>query len=130
MPFCFKRVQINATAINGVEVADMKAACAHLQVAISKVSEMEWILQANEETKLLWEPFLAQENPPENVSILFDASCGKGTLITALPSPPANGIPCGYAGGLGPNSIGSPRIGETRLHAKLQRKRHRGGASD
>jgi len=106
VPFGFKRVQINATAINGVEVADMSVASSHLEVAISKVSELEWILQANEETKLLWEPFLANKNPPENVSILFDASCGKGTLITTLPSPPANGIPCGYAGGLGPESIG------------------------
>lgn len=57
---------------------------------------------------------------PANMSLLFDASCGKGELATSFPAPlvipttaagSAGGadssihVPCGYAGGMGPDSI-------------------------
>ena len=62
---------------------------------------------------------------PSNMSILYDASCGKGELATVYPSPltisssTSNNIhgsessvsssqihvPCGYAGGIGPATI-------------------------
>ena len=38
------------------------------------------------------------------MSLLFDASCGKGILATSFPTP-MEGIPCGYAGGMGPKNI-------------------------
>lgn len=47
-------------------------------------------------------------SPPQNMSFLFDASCGRGELITAdnMPKPLVErGIRCGYAGGIGPSTI-------------------------
>ena len=41
---------------------------------------------------------------PANMSVLHDASCGLGIEITSLPAPSEN-IPCGYAGGIGPENI-------------------------
>ena len=40
------------------------------------------------------------------ISVLNDASCGKGLLVTSFPAPPANeAISCGYAGGIGPDTL-------------------------
>jgi len=101
----FGRIQVNATKVNGVEIPDMAVAAQHLRAAIKEVPEVEWIIQANEETRLLWEPLLSEQCPPGNVSLLFDASCGTGKLATTFTPPPRNGIACGYAGGLGPDTV-------------------------
>jgi hypothetical protein len=88
----FQRVQVNATAVNGVE--------------------LEFILQKNDETKPLWEGLLNMENDaagkagylPENVSMLVDESKGTGVLASSWPNPP-DGYAIGYAGGIGPKNI-------------------------
>lgn len=41
-----------------------------------------------------------------NHAVLFDASGGRGVLCTDWPAPHGD-IPCGYAGGLGPKTIGA-----------------------
>jgi len=103
----FKRIQINATKINNVEISDMDLAARNLRSAISEVPEVEWIVQANEETKKLWEPLTTEQNPPHNASILFDSSCGAGKAVTTFSPLPRNGLLCGYAGGLGPDNVRS-----------------------
>ena len=64
--------------------------------------KVEFIFQLNDETKPVCD--ILSVDPPANMSILFDASCGLGVEITALPNPHSC-IPCGYAGGIGPLNI-------------------------
>lgn len=94
----FGRVQVNATAINGVDMTLVSApdASAQLLAVIRAVPGMEFILQRNAQTRPLWEPILAQGAPP-NVSVLFDESMGTGQVSAAFP-PPLAGIRCGFAG--------------------------------
>jgi hypothetical protein len=68
---------------------------------------VEWIIQCNAETKPIYELLMAA-CPLQNMSFLFDSSCGRGELITAanMPKPLVDrGIRCGYAGGIGPSTI-------------------------
>ena len=78
------RVQINATAVNGVDPALIgEATAALLRTTIASCGEVEFIMQRNEETRALWEPLLvaSKSGPcPANVSFLFDESKGRGTL--------------------------------------------------
>lgn len=146
----FGRVQVNATAANGVVVdpARMDEYVTNVRACIAAVPELEWIIQANEETRPMWErlvvPVVTRPNTasgkaaasaggnaasavslslPANMSLLFDASCGTGVLASTFPAPlviststTANNsgsatsagdihVPCGYAGGLGPDTI-------------------------
>eukprot|EP00929_Paragymnodinium_shiwhaense_P119264 TRINITY_DN91149_c0_g1_i1.p1 TRINITY_DN91149_c0_g1~~TRINITY_DN91149_c0_g1_i1.p1 ORF type:complete len:979 (+),score=240.35 TRINITY_DN91149_c0_g1_i1:101-3037(+) len=103
----FGRIQVNATKINGVEIPDMKVAAQNLRQVVDKITDVEWIIQANDETKVLYEEFLNDPSPAYNVSILFDSSCGTGTEMTAIQPLPANGLRCGYAGGIGPANVRS-----------------------
>jgi hypothetical protein len=135
----FGRVQVNATVANGVFVDPSKIDeyVANIRICIQAVPEVEWIIQANEETKPIWERLvvpIAQSAGasttmylPSNMSILYDASCGKGELATSYPQPltistttssnaagegsgSSSGVihvPCGYAGGMGPSTIHS-----------------------
>jgi uracil phosphoribosyltransferase len=105
VPSGFKRIQLNSTKVNGVEIPDFKVALKNLRAVVAEVQEVEWIVQANTETRELWEGLLNDSHPPHNLSMLFDASCGTGVLTTTFMPPPRNGIPCGYAGGLGPDTI-------------------------
>ncbi|OQR92300.1 hypothetical protein THRCLA_08731 [Thraustotheca clavata] len=100
----FKRVQINATAANKVVVLPDKVNeyVANLLNCMKNVPEIEWIIQCNEETKAIWQPLV--QNPPENMSILFDASCGLGVPMIEFPKPLPH-VKCGYAGGIGPDNI-------------------------
>jgi len=100
----FGRVQINATAANNVKVDPRSIAnyVTNLRACMTAVGDVEWIIQCNEETKAIWQPLLVQ--PPSNMSVLFDASCGLGKLIADYPKP-LDGIACGYAGGIGPDTI-------------------------
>eukprot|EP00302_Diacronema_sp_CCMP2436_P001996 CAMPEP_0179842764 /NCGR_PEP_ID=MMETSP0982-20121206/3310_1 /TAXON_ID=483367 /ORGANISM="non described non described, Strain CCMP 2436" /LENGTH=250 /DNA_ID=CAMNT_0021727077 /DNA_START=254 /DNA_END=1006 /DNA_ORIENTATION=+ len=100
----FARVQINATAINGVDMSLVSApgASAKLLAVINAVPEVEFILQRNAQTLPLLDPILAKGTPP-NVSVLFDESMGTGVL-SPFP-PPLAGVRCGFAGGLGPANI-------------------------
>jgi len=107
----FHRVQINATAANGVCVDPTKLFdyIQNLRKIFNLFPQIEFILQQNNETCNLWKPFIS--DPPANISILFDASCGRGIALTTSSSTqyqvpyttPA--IPVGYAGGISPNNI-------------------------
>jgi hypothetical protein len=105
--FGFRRIQINATRANNVHIDPSMHA-----IYVKNVREgmklthgqVEWIIQCNEETKFLWEELVKEPEP--NLSILFDASCGLGKLMTEYSKPYAD-IPCGYAGGIGPKNIAS-----------------------
>ncbi|KDO32552.1 hypothetical protein SPRG_03027 [Saprolegnia parasitica CBS 223.65] len=102
----FHRVQVNATAANHVlvEAGRIDEYVANIRRCMARVPQVEWIIQCNTETKAIWEPLAAA--PPANMSLLFDASCGLGVPMTEFPKPLPN-IPCGYAGGIGPNNIRS-----------------------
>eukprot|EP00515_Schizochytrium_aggregatum_P003228 CAMPEP_0202061970 /NCGR_PEP_ID=MMETSP0963-20130614/42645_1 /ASSEMBLY_ACC=CAM_ASM_000494 /TAXON_ID=4773 /ORGANISM="Schizochytrium aggregatum, Strain ATCC28209" /LENGTH=348 /DNA_ID=CAMNT_0048628235 /DNA_START=45 /DNA_END=1091 /DNA_ORIENTATION=+ len=101
----FRRVQVNATAANGVDTSNLAPLAPKLLEAILGVPGMEWILQRNEETKPLWE-YVLSNGPPANVSVLFDDSVGTGVQRKTFPCPSTlNGTPCGYAGGLGPANM-------------------------
>jgi hypothetical protein len=115
----FQRVQINATAVNGVDmsaledsrIGDTLTAFAGL---VNKHSDIEFILQKNDETKPLWNGLLQMDTPeaggkagrlPPNVSMLVDDSKGTGVVSsTPWPTPPEE-YPIGYAGGIGPENI-------------------------
>ena len=76
---------------------------AHLRSTIEAVPGIEFIFQLNSETQPVFD-IISAKNPPSNMSILFDASCGLGIEISTLPDP-SGAIPCGYAGGIGPSNI-------------------------
>jgi len=107
----FQRVQINATAANGSDVeafaseAGAEACVAALRSACEAVPHVEFIVQRNKETRPLWER-LVQE-PPANLSMLFDDSMGLGVSTTSWPAPPPSGsaLRFGYAGGLSPSNL-------------------------
>ncbi len=104
----FNRVQVNATAANAVIVDgnSIPTYVENLKSCIKNVPGMEWIIQCNEETHSIWSELIKET--PSNMSLLHDASCGKGVLVTSFPSPTLfPGLRCGYAGGIGPSSIES-----------------------
>jgi hypothetical protein len=101
----FGRVQVNATKANNVDMnpARYTEYAQNLRACMAAAPDVEWIMQRNEETTPLCE--LLQDSPPSNMSFLFDASCGQGVFSSSFPAP-IEGIPCGYAGGIGPKNIG------------------------
>lgn len=103
--FGFHRIQINATAANGVVVDhdNLEQVVKNIRHCMDSVPTVEFIFQLNDETKPIWN--ILSTNPPSNVSILHDASCGKGVSIVEFPSPSLFSVPCGYAGGIGPKTI-------------------------
>eukprot|EP01065_Artemidia_motanka_P037890 TRINITY_DN46791_c0_g1_i1.p1 TRINITY_DN46791_c0_g1~~TRINITY_DN46791_c0_g1_i1.p1 ORF type:complete len:980 (+),score=203.92 TRINITY_DN46791_c0_g1_i1:75-3014(+) len=103
----FRRVQLNATKVNGVDSSCLPDAFPTFKALVHKYPEVEWIVQANEETAPLWKSFAAlpADRAPPNVSLLWDASCGQGTVAKSYEGPPSNGMRCGYAGGLGPDNL-------------------------
>eukprot|EP01032_Pedospumella_encystans_P025671 gene25671-29003_t len=102
----YRRVQVNATAANSVTV-DPERINQYVQnifLCMRSVSKMEFIIQCNEETKPIYTQLMADPTP--NMSVLYDASCGKGVRVSSFPSPMLHPtIRCGYAGGIGPDSI-------------------------
>eukprot|EP00956_Cyclotella_meneghiniana_P039051 scaffold164647_cov70-Cyclotella_meneghiniana.AAC.4 len=82
----FQRVQVNATAVNGV-LTDNLADESTLQSFIRTVKAhptLEFIVQKNEETKPLWDGLLIQmkecSERLDNVVFLHDESKGTGTM--------------------------------------------------
>ena len=106
----FQRVQINATAVNGVDTSRLKESVPSFVGIVQKYPKLEFILQKNQETKPLWEGLLeSSECGPvgslaSNVSMLVDESKGTGVLASSWPTPPAE-YKIGYAGGIGPDNI-------------------------
>lgn len=109
-PMGFHRVQINATAVNGVDTSNLSNNVNAVAKAILDHGELEFILQKNEETQPLWEGLLNLESfgekgkLPSNVVMLVDESKGTGILASSWPSPPDE-YDIGYAGGIGPNNV-------------------------
>jgi phosphoribosylanthranilate isomerase len=110
----FQRVQINATAVNGVDLSllsnNFKAAN-NIAHAALKFPSIEFIIQKNEETRPLWEALtLACDRErasfPKNITMLLDESKGTGKQmkIGHLQHPLLN-FEVGYAGGIGPSNI-------------------------
>jgi hypothetical protein len=101
----FRRVQINATAINGVDTSKLSAAVPKLTSLMAKYDNLEYIIQKNEETKPLWNGiFRLKCGVPSNVSMLMDESKGTGVLSKFWSTPPEV-CSIGYAGGIGPDNI-------------------------
>ena len=98
----FKRVQINATAVNGVDTTKLTDQVPVLADVIRRNPQLEFIIQRSAETSPLWEPLLTHNLA--NVSNLFDESKGTGTLLQEFVTPPTD-VAVGYAGGLGPANI-------------------------
>ena len=107
----FRRVQINATAINGVDTSKLKESVPTLIALMKKYeSSLEFIIQKNEETKPLWDGLIQTYDSsmtfPKNVTMLVDESKGTGVLASSWPSPPKE-YNIGYAGGIGPKNVKS-----------------------
>lgn len=117
-PLGFRRVQINATAVNGVDTSDMEYKALNLAECIESHPELEFILQRNDETRCLWEKMVETDGEgcgpkgglPKNVVLLADESKGTGMRGENWPTPPTEeeGSPTygmGYAGGIKPSNI-------------------------
>jgi phosphoribosylanthranilate isomerase len=106
----FQRVQINATAVNGVDTTNLAISVPYLWQMIQQFNtKLEFIIQKNVETKPLWEPIeeLLHANPSTaNVSMLLDESQGTGVVTSSTSwTIPSELYQTGYAGGIGPNNI-------------------------
>ena len=108
----FQRVQVNATAVNGVDTSRLAESVESFLSVVNKHPELEFILQKNAETRPLWEGILSLDSEsagksgylPKNASMLLDESKGTGVLASSWPSPPEE-YEIGYAGGIGPSNI-------------------------
>ena len=106
----FQRVQINATAVNGVDTSHLTESVPTLWSIIQQYQELEFIFQKNDETKPLWEPIevlLSNNRKISNISMLLDESKGTGIVPSTASWPkPSILYRTGYAGGIGPNNVG------------------------
>lgn len=102
----FRRIQINATAVNGVDTSNLAGSVPNLYEIIMKHDEFEFILQKNDETLPLCDGVLNMDknNIPKNMTMLMDESKGFGVLPPSWPKPPSE-YDIGYAGGIGPENI-------------------------
>jgi hypothetical protein len=98
----FRRVQINATAVNGVDTSDLPNRIGDVVAVMRRHPGMEFILQRSDETRPLWEGVAA--SGVANMSMLFDESKGTGALLSSYSAPPAE-YEVGYAGGIGPKTV-------------------------
>jgi len=101
-----RRMQINPTAANKASGWEPGPAAEGLRSVAAALPDVELILQVNEETRELCRRLF--ENPerpaPANLAALLDASCGLGLAPAAHPRP-LPGVHCGYAGGIGPDTV-------------------------
>lgn len=112
----FGRVQVNATKANNVNVdgGALNKVAEQLRRCILEVGEIEWIFQLNTETQPLFDAFVetsfsSGDGMPNNMSVLYDASCGLGVEADVYQKPlvvRGHEIPSGYAGGMGAHNIG------------------------
>lgn len=110
----FGRVQINATAVNGVDTSvfatDPSGVVDNFLSVVAKHPELEFILQKNAETQPLWQGVLDRPKTADNnISLLLDESKGTGILPKEWPPIPAGSsggtYKIGYAGGMGPSNV-------------------------
>lgn len=107
----FARVQINATAVNGVDTSQLHESAPMLWQVLQQFPQLEWIVQKNEETRPLWErleeiQMTTTERPLQNLAMLVDESKGTGVLSSSWPVP-SSLYKTGYAGGIGPHNVTS-----------------------
>jgi hypothetical protein len=101
----FRRVQINATAVNGVNTSRLGESVESFCELMVMFPKLEFIIQKNEETKPLWMGLMRKDGKvSKNISMLVDESKGTGVLAKSWPKPPTN-CEIGYAGGIGPHNI-------------------------
>jgi hypothetical protein len=131
----FRRIQVNATAVNGVDTGrlltssggdtDSAAATSFLRTAAAH-PDLEFIVQRNDETEPLWSALLLPLPPPlperhtlpDNVVFLHDESKGTGTSVPGgvwpadarfVSSNTSRAV--GYAGGIRPSNVVSAMEG-------------------
>eukprot|EP00984_Skeletonema_dohrnii_P038222 scaffold41205_cov216-Skeletonema_dohrnii-CCMP3373.AAC.3 len=108
----FRRVQVNATAVNGVHTEHLgeKATIQSFLRTTAAHLKLEFIVQKNEETLPLWNGLLEQEALPENIVFLHDESKGTGKETSAWSTDPqfvtSSRKMVGYAGGIKPANVG------------------------
>lgn len=105
----FGRVQINATAVNGVDTSRLNEAIPTFVRMVEKFNNLEFIIQKNEETRSLWEGleihYSSTSSWPSNLSMLFDESKGTGVATKCWPNTNGQPYEIGYAGGIGPSNV-------------------------
>lgn len=109
----FRRVQVNATAVNGVyteKLGEGTTMHSFLRTA-SAHPELEFIVQKNDETQPLWSSLLQNNDGtmPENMVFLHDESKGTGKEATGGWPTDSQFIATsrksvGYAGGIKPSN--------------------------
>lgn len=102
----FQRLQINPTKANAAGGWEATVAATALRDVAKAIPTVELILQVNEETNELTKCLFKDPEckPPGNFAVLFDPSCGLGVVPNARQAP-FQGIHCGYAGGIGPDTV-------------------------
>ena len=114
----FRRVQVNATAVNGVDTNKLgdEITLQSLLRTISVHPKIEFIVQKNDETEPLWGALLKRhvgEEFPNNIVFLHDESKGTGREVTGgqWPNDPrfvaTSRKTVGYAGGIEPSNVKS-----------------------
>ena len=115
----FRRVQVNATAVNGVHTENLgeESTIQSFLRTTAAHPKIEFICQKNEETFPLWNGLLQQEEEeeeemplPENIVFLHDESKGTGKETSAWSTDPqfvtSSRKIVGYAGGIKPANVG------------------------
>ena len=108
----FRRVQVNATAVNGVNTEHLgeKLTIQSFLRTTEAHSNLEFIVQKNEETSPLWNGLLQLATLPQNVVFLHDESKGTGKETSAWSTEPqfvtSSRKIVGYAGGIKPQNVG------------------------
>mmetsp|Transcript_31930 Transcript_31930/g.67132 ORF Transcript_31930/g.67132 Transcript_31930/m.67132 type:complete len:293 (+) Transcript_31930:73-951(+) len=118
----FRRVQVNATAVNGVytEKLGEGTTMESLLRTTSSHPKLEFIVQKNDETEPLWNALLKNGEFAANIAFLHDESKGTGTEVTGgwptdpqFISTPRKAV--GFAGGIKPSNVKS--VAESALQA-------------
>lgn len=104
----FRRVQVNATAVNGVyteQLGEGKTMESFIRT-INAHPKLEFIVQKNDETEPLWSALLKHGQYPDNIVFLHDESKGTGKEVkggwptdSQFVSTPRKAV--GFAGELG-----------------------------
>mmetsp|Transcript_22021 Transcript_22021/g.53301 ORF Transcript_22021/g.53301 Transcript_22021/m.53301 type:complete len:290 (-) Transcript_22021:394-1263(-) len=110
----FRRVQVNATAVNGVYTEQLGEGTT-MQSFLRTTGahpKLEFIVQKNDETEPLWSALLRNEELPANAVFLHDESKGTGKEVTGgWPTNPqfvaTSRKAVGYAGGIKPANVRS-----------------------
>mmetsp|Transcript_3959 Transcript_3959/g.8741 ORF Transcript_3959/g.8741 Transcript_3959/m.8741 type:complete len:285 (+) Transcript_3959:248-1102(+) len=118
----FRRVQVNATAVNGVYTEKLGEGMT-LQSFLRTVGahpKLEFIVQKNDETEPLWSSLMKNGQLPENIVFLHDESKGTGKEVTGgWPTDPqfiaTSRKVVGFAGGIKPSNVKS--VAESALQA-------------